>query len=120
MFSHGGWENILTPQYVDVGIRLIGDAISNGDDSINPTHNIGGEAFTNDVFQMEAYCWCDGERAGHERQCPPNFFFPGTTEIEPVIIRWYKHSTRGTTINREVSREEWWKILRACMDSIFA
>jgi hypothetical protein len=115
LFSNSDIEEQEAPYYVQQGIDLLGDAISKGDFSKNPTNNSGSGTYENDVFVMRSFCWCDGDRPGHEESCPPNFELKGNN---PLIISWYKHSSRGCTINLIPTRKAWWVILRACMDSI--
>lgn len=77
------------------------------------TGNNGGE-FVNDVFEMRAYCWCDGY-GEHENGCPPNFFYKPTG----VVMSWYKHAGRGITCNKpEPSASRWFEVIDDCIKSI--
>lgn len=76
--------------------------------------NYGGDQFENDTFIMKNYCWCDGDREGHEEGCPPNFVHKPTN----LIITWYKHCGRGITANQELTYLEWSKIVENCTQSL--
>lgn len=112
LFSNSPWGDFETPRYVSDGISILGDMVSDGMYENDPTCNSGCEPFDNGTFQMRPYCWCDGEREGHDGGCPPNFVFG---ELE---ARWYKHAKRGASQNRHVTREEWLEVLTTCLTSI--
>lgn len=113
LFSNGVVWTTECPHFVTVGLDLIGEMISDGEYSTDPTSNVGAE-YVNNVFQMRSYCWCDGDREGHENGCPPNF------EHGDFAVSWYKHSHRGSSCSRIISRGEWWAIVRECVDSVLA
>jgi hypothetical protein len=106
------------PDFTHDGLRLIAQAVKvkAGDVDANfgglLTDNSGEPEYSNPVFTMRCYCWCDGDR--HPRGCPPNF------EHHPsgLSISWYKYALRGRTINRSVTQAEWIKIVRECLESI--
>lgn len=72
-----------------------------------PGCNAGTE-FKNDVFEMRAYCWNEDS----EEAKLPNF------KCGDIEIRWYKYLGRGTTINREVSPEEFIAVFEKCRASL--
>lgn len=79
------------------------------------TGNHGEQPFMNDVFVLRSYCWCDGEKEGHEEGCPPNFEHFKTG----LKISWYKHAGRGITANREeIPAMEWFNIVADCCYSV--
>jgi hypothetical protein len=97
------------------GLLLIGSAI----EDVYPEHdglglNYGGVTFENDKFIMRNYCWCDGDKEGHEDSCPPNFVHKPTN----LIISWYKHCGRGITANKELKAYEWALIVSDCINSL--
>ena len=71
-----------------------------------------GEQFIAPVFEMRDYCWCDGELAGHENACPPNF------QWRDVKVNWYKHMGRGMSANRDVPPEEIAEMLVECLEAV--
>lgn len=99
------------PPFIEACLDALGDLVSKGRYEDNPTSNTGA-AFENDVFQMRAYCWCDGEAEGHQDGCPPNFVCGDLT------ITWYKHSHRGASMSREVAFKEWLAIFTKCVNSL--
>lgn len=111
----GPWEELRTPHYVMLGLDTIADKVAmyRGVEQ-TLTSNSGDPEFSNDVFVMRSYCWCDGSNEGHEEGCPPNFEY----RKNGVAARWYKHSERGESINRQPSRQEWHSILADCLNSI--
>lgn len=107
-----------TPSYVTDGLRLL-DALwaeryEGGRDLHPRTSNHGGREIITATFDLRAYCWCFGEREGHEEGCPPNFRHHGTG----LEVEWYKHAERGSTITTVPSATEWAAILRDCMDAV--
>lgn len=68
--------------------------------------------YSNEVFALRAYCWCDGER--HTDGCPPNFeHYPSGLKIN-----FYKHIGRGMSSNRPFDPEQWKLVLWDCLRSI--
>lgn len=113
LFSNSRWNQLDTPSYVTEGLGLLGAIISQGRFAYDPTGNVGPEAdFENDVFAMRAFCWCDGDFAGHEDGCPPNFV------CGDFVAGWYKHSQRGASQNREMPIQEWARMMTACLASL--
>lgn len=126
MFSNTPWTQIRTPGYVTDGIGAINDLyvrhVEGGiEDEYGSLYSTGllrvvnsAPEVVNDIFALRSYCWCDGEREGHEDGCPPNFehFASGFKAF------WYKHSSRGESCNRQLDRTEWMKIQRECEDWI--
>lgn len=66
-------------------------------------------------FAYRNYCWCDGDTAGHEMGCPPNF-----EHYESGLqIAWYKHCGRGVSANKpELKMIDWFNILKDCVKEI--
>lgn len=103
------------------GLHMIAQVIaeSRGEDPLGGwttlTSNSGSTEYVNDVFEMRSYCWCDGERKGHEKECPPNFVF----NKYKVNITWYKHAGRGITCNKEFpGMKKWFEVISECIRSI--
>jgi hypothetical protein len=72
-------------------------------------------SFENSVFIFNDYCWCDGDRAGHEESCPPNFLYKNLN----ISFEWYKHIGRGiTSSNKEPSATDWYLIINSCINSL--
>ena len=120
-FSNTPWQEIDSPAWINPGLEAIATAIKaqrgeGDDDWTELTSNSGGEPFENDLFAMRSYCWCDGERPGHEDGCPPNFEHKPTG----LIINWYKHSRRGRSQNQVVSGAEWSAIVAECLRAVSA
>lgn len=114
------FTSIETPSYVTAGFQLL-DALyaelrEGGSDPYARTSNHGGERIVTETFEMGAYCWCDGERQGHENGCPPNFVHHSSG----FRADWYKHSERGATCNVAPSALQWAAILRECIDALLS
>lgn len=122
ILSNTPYTNISTPNYVTSGIEAIDSLyashiLGSCDDKIwDQMHisNSGSEEVVNDVFAIRSYCWCDGERVGHENGCPANFEHFSSR----LKCFWYKHAERGETINMDISRKAWLKIQQECQDWI--
>lgn len=97
------------------GIHMIGEHIQElrGDQGTLGS-NYGEAPYESDIFTMRTYCWCDGDREGHEEQCPPNF----EHYQSGLIINWYKHCGRGITSNKKLSKKEWFNIIQDCIQSL--
>lgn len=94
-----------------------GEATGKFDNGPLLTSNDGEPEFSNDTFSMRTYCWCDGDRIGHQDGCPPNFIH-NRTGIE---VSWYKHSSRGITANVDwLSALTWHRIVNECIESVVA
>lgn len=76
--------------------------------------NWGESSYESDIFDMRTYCWCDGEKEGHQDGCPPNFHYKPTN----LIINWYKHCERGVSANQDLSALDWFKIVQHCIESL--
>ena len=95
--------------YVVRGIEMLGSLVANGDPDKDPCSN-SGASFKNDIFEISAYCWCDGER--HPDGCPPNF------KCGDFSAEWYKHVNRGFIQSRPISALEWVDIMIKCLGSL--
>lgn len=107
-----------TPAYVTAGCTVLdalyADRFEGGANLYSRVSNGGGAPIITDTFEMRPYCWCDGEREGHQDGCPPNFVHrPSGFEAY-----WYKHAERGETCNRDLSALEWAAMLRDCIDAV--
>ncbi len=69
--------------------------------------------FENDVFSITPYCWCD--LMGCERCRKPNFHYKPTD----FKLYWYKYPLRGNNCNRDITAEEFLKIINQCTESFF-
>lgn len=107
-----------TPTYVTDGFQILdalyADLREGGDDHHARTSNHGGERIVTDTFEMGPYCWCDGEREGHEQGCPPNFIH----HFSGFQVHWYKHAERGSTCNVAPTPLQWASVLRECIDAL--
>lgn len=78
------------------------------------TTNSGAEEFSNGVFALRSFCWCDGSLAGHEEECPPNFeYFP-----DRLGIRWYKYMGRDNESTHLITEARWKRIYEDCLSSL--
>lgn len=107
------WQEFDADMY-EAGLRFLGQVVKLVTDS-NPSGNVGGEAFTSDVFDMRAYCWCDGLLEGHEEGCPPNFVHHPTG----LQICWYKYLGRGMSANMVLPLEQWCFIVGNCLEEVY-
>lgn len=78
----------------------------------SPASNTGTE-FENEVFSIHAYCWCDGNKAGHEDDCPPCFDY----KMGGFWADWYKHVNRDFEC-AEISPEGLREIMVKCLESL--
>lgn len=112
-WSNSEWYEHEMESHVEAGIALLGLLIADGDWERDCTGNHGPAGnIESGAFEIRGYCWCDGEAAGHENGCPPNFKF-GDFEC-----RWYKHLGRGSTQSRIMPFSEWRKIMSECLASL--
>lgn len=126
---NGYYNGYETPGYVSTGIHSIDELISEHFYAVRPVTQTHGTYASSDLwatsnsgwthelpegapFAMRAYCWCDGERQGHEDGCPPNFHH-FESDFQAF---WYKHSNRGQSCNQDISSADWRKIQRQCED----
>lgn len=104
------------------GINLIAEVVAEAcgaergpygyDDML--TTNSGAPSFENDLFEMHAFCFCDGEVDGHEYGCPPNF----TYKPRNLSFVWFKHTGQCLLSNHPaLSGIEWQRIVADCCDS---
>lgn len=80
----------------------------------NPVTNCGA-SFRNEVFELNAYCWCSDSEDGkglHKEGCPPNFVYGD------LKVTWYKHINRGTSQNKTLTLDEIEDMRRKCIDSV--
>lgn len=74
-----------------------------------------GEEFSNDVFEMHRYCWCDGDKCP---QCgtgeQPNFLYKPTG----FRLTWYKYPMRDAYTNQEVTPSMFRDMMTACIASL--
>jgi hypothetical protein len=111
LFSNGGVYRHEMQPHVEAGLDLLGLLVQPRVGH-NPCVNHGGPEFTNDTFTIRSYCWCDGEREGHEENCPPNFV------CGDFAAAWYKHLGRGGTQSKPLSIHEWTAVMARCIDSL--
>lgn len=120
MASGASFTSIPTPHYVTAGFGLLdalyAERFEGGRDLFARTANHGGAPIVNDVFELRPYCWCDGEREGHQDSCPPNFLH----HRSGFAAYWYKHSERGETCNKAPTVVQWAAVLRECIDALIA
>ena len=115
LFSNSSFHEHDVPDYIDEGLALIARAVKEKrNDSGLLISNDGEEKFVNDIFALRSFCWCDGDRKGHEEECPPNF----SDFISGLNITWYKYLGRGESMNKEVTLREWTEILSRCLRSL--
>ena len=95
--------------YVQRGIEMLGSLVAGGDPEKNPCSN-SGASFKNGTFELNAYCWCDGEQ--HPDGCPPNF------KCGDFSAEWYNHVNRGFIQSRRISAQEWGDIIIKCIGSL--
>jgi len=116
-FSNTEWQQHEVPELALATLKAIADEIErvewNRTQKIYeaPTSNNGGH-YKTDKFEMNAYCWCDGEE--HKESCPPNF------KWRDVIINWYKYLGRGTSSNTDLTPDLIATMLEDCLASIRA
>ena len=115
IFSNAAVEEYEVPDYIIRGLDELGEAIVksvNGIEWENHPGRNNAYIFDNEIFVMQAYCWCDGSTLGHESGCPPNFIF------KDFKIRWYKYLERSMSQNKKISKKEWLYMLKACIASL--
>ena len=101
--------------WAENGIYMIAEAIQELRNDHYPISSNGGEMpYESNIFDMRSYCWCDGDRQGHEDGCPPNF----QHHASGLVINWYKHCGRGITSNKTLSKKEWFNIIQDCINSL--
>ncbi len=108
-YSNTPWQRLEMEHHVEVGLQLLGALISGSQGDEDPTGNTGA-CFSNDVFALRAYCWCDGTE--HPLGCPPNF------KYKDFEACWYKHVGRGNSQNRAMPLDEWKKVMVDCISSL--
>ena len=116
VWSNTPWHQHEMQPMVESGLRLLGELVrplmpeEYGRHSA-PTEN-AAQVFENEVFVLRAYCWCDGELAGHEHGCPPNFV------CGDFAACWYKYLGRGSSQSRTLTEAEWRQIMQRCLESL--
>ena len=111
IFSNTEWQEFRMDYDVERALLTIGDALVRaGLVEENPCFN-SGEIYEGHVFQMRAYCWCDGD-GDHSEGCPPNF------QWRDFSCAWYKHVGRGNSQNRFLAPGELDELLLDCLSSI--
>lgn len=111
-FSNGPWQSHPMPPFIERGLMDIAETIAEKrNDEGYLTGNWGEEPWESEVFSMRTYCWCDGDRPGHEEDCPPNFVHHATG----FTASWYKHVGRGASVSADISRGMWRDIVTACL-----
>lgn len=111
-FSNSPWQQIPLDVDAECSLNALGELlVAIGLCANAPTANTG-DRFECDTFKMRAYCWCDGNNAGHEKGCPPNF------EWRDWVVAWYKHVGRGASQNRKLSKQELAIMARECMNAM--
>ena len=118
LVAGAAYSDLTTPHYVTSGLYVLdamyAERYEGGGDLSARTSNHGGSPIVTPVFEMHGYCWCDGEREGHDDGCPPNFIHhPSGLELN-----WYKHASRGETCNRVPTAVEWAGILAECIAEV--
>ena len=97
---------------VECSIRALALLISSKT-GINPIEESPG--FSNDVFEIRPYCWCDGDEPNHvEDGCPLNFYH----KESGLSVSWYKHLGRDMHVDDEITSAKWADILEDCLKSI--
>lgn len=74
-----------------------------------------GVEFSNDVFEIHPYCWCEKDtcpQCGTREQ--PNFIYKPTG----FKLAWYKYALRGAYMNQETTPTELASIIDSCLDSL--
>lgn len=96
------------------GLRVIGELLTAEQSTDGGWTVIYGpdNMFSNDVFTIRAYCWCDGDL--HPDGCPPNFVH----HASGLTINWYKHVGRGMSADRPFNAVAWVGVLWDCIRSI--
>jgi len=99
-------QKLECPDYVAAALEYLAyffydKKISQG----NPFRNTGAK-WSNFLFTVNAYDW------NEDNIQPFNF------KYKDIEISWYKYLGRGMSINREVSEEECWTMLKECVESI--
>lgn len=114
------WEEYDADWATD-GLHLIAQVIAEkrGHDPVGGwttlTSNSGEDEYENETFYMSSYCWCEGEKEGHEEGCPPNFIY----KPNGFQISWYKHAGRGIRANKEYpGAKNWAQAVMKCIESI--
>lgn len=96
--------------FVEAGLRYLGEMIAQKTKQGNPCNNEGAR-FSNEVFSMNSFCWCDQE-GSHAGGCPSNF------ECGDFSVDWYKYLGRGTTQSDSLTVEQWNEIFNKCLASL--
>jgi hypothetical protein len=73
-----------------------------------------GTDYSNDVFEMHPFCWCDRKDC---KMCTKDFphFIHRKSGLE---IHWYKWIGRDMRYSKNIPDKEWNMILKECRDSV--
>lgn len=96
-----------TPCYMDAALEFLASMFFD-DKNIsreNPFRNTG-YSWENDIFEVHAYDWDEDHIQEY------NF------KYGDIKVSWYKYLGRGMSINREVTPEECWEMLKDCVESL--
>lgn len=120
LVTGAAFERHTTPHYVTAGFTVLdalyAERFEGGSDLHARIANHGGSPIVTETFEMRPYCWCDGEREGHEEGCPPNFVH----HPSGFSAYWYKHAERSETCSAVLTPLEWASVLRECIDAVLA
>ena len=72
----------------------------------SPFSNTGNSFKELDMFQVEAYSWDE------------NYEQPWNFKWKDIEVSWYKHSRRGTSVNRKVAPAEIAEMLEDCLRAL--
>jgi hypothetical protein len=117
ILSNNRWHSVDMEPHVEAGIELIAafhaEASGREQAGQGPLTGNSGGSFSSPLFDMRAYCWCDGE-GEHRDGCPPNFHH----HASGFRATWYKYNGRGGTQSRRISAREWSRIVVDCLTYI--
>jgi hypothetical protein len=98
-----GYEDML----IELAMKLPGGEDSRG----------YGVNFSNDVFEMHPYCWCEKDDCP---QCGTGEQFNFLYKPTGYGIRWYKYMLRDAYATAEISLLGFCEMIDACLKSIRA
>lgn len=99
-------QELECPDYIDAALEFLATLFDNkrlSDE--NPFRNTGWE-WSNEIFEVKAYSWNEDIEQKY------NF------KYRDIEVSWYKYLGRGNSINREVSKQECWVMLKNCVESL--
>lgn len=101
--SYGHIDNDLLEKYT---VTIEGDA-----ESLNPDYKEHVHVIDNGIFRVLPYWWGNSENIAKL----PNFvYYPTQYELS-----WYKYPLRDSYANKEISYDEFLKILEDCKNSLY-